>query len=70
MPTKFLCGNLVESDIMEEQGDGRIKLWWLRKVGCENDWWMELAQDHVQWQALILALFHFAVTTRALVKWK
>jgi hypothetical protein len=26
----------------------------LRKMGCEEGRWMELAQDHVQWRALVL----------------
>jgi hypothetical protein len=27
--------------------------------GCENGRWVELAQDHVQWWALILAVLNF-----------
>jgi len=28
----------------------------LREIGCEDGRWMELAQDRVQWQALVLAV--------------
>jgi hypothetical protein len=27
----------------------------LRETGCEDEKWMELAQNRVQWQALVLA---------------
>jgi hypothetical protein len=28
----------------------------LREIGCEDGRWMELAQDRVQWLALLLAM--------------
>jgi hypothetical protein len=28
----------------------------LREIGCEDGRWMELAQDRVQWQALVLEI--------------
>ena len=33
----------------------------LREIGCEDGRWMELAQDHVQWQALVLAVLRLLV---------
>jgi hypothetical protein len=33
----------------------------LRELGCEDGRWMELAQDRVQWQALVLAVLSFLV---------
>jgi len=33
----------------------------LREVGCEDGKWMELAQDRVQWQALLLAVLNLLV---------
>jgi hypothetical protein len=33
----------------------------LRETGCEDGEWMELAQDRVQWQALVLALFNILI---------
>ena len=28
----------------------------LREIGCEDGRWMELAQDRVQWRALVLTV--------------
>jgi len=33
----------------------------LTERGCEDERWMELAQDHVQWQALVLAVLKLLV---------
>jgi hypothetical protein len=33
----------------------------LMEMGCETGRWMELAQDHVQWQALVLAVLNLWV---------
>jgi hypothetical protein len=33
----------------------------LREIGCENWKWMELAQDRVQWLALVLAVLNLRV---------
>jgi hypothetical protein len=33
----------------------------LREIGCEDGRWMELAQDRVQWRALMLALLNLRV---------
>ena len=33
----------------------------LREIGCEDGRWMELAQDRVQWQALVLAVLNLLV---------
>jgi hypothetical protein len=32
-----------------------------RETGCENGRWMELAQHHVQWRALVLAVLNLRV---------
>ena len=31
------------------------------EIGCEDGRWMELAQDRVQWQALVLAVLNLLV---------
>ena len=31
------------------------------EIGCEDGRWMELAQDRVQWQALVLAVLNLPV---------
>jgi len=33
----------------------------LKKIGCEDGRWMELAQDRVQWWALLLAVLNICV---------
>ena len=33
----------------------------LMEIGCEDGRWMELAQDRVQWQALVLAVLNLLV---------
>jgi hypothetical protein len=33
----------------------------LRELGCEDGRWMELAQDRVQWWALVLAVLNLRV---------
>jgi hypothetical protein len=33
----------------------------LSKIGCEDGRWMELAQDRVQWQALVLTVLNLLV---------
>ena len=33
----------------------------LREIGCEDGRWMELAQDCVQWWALVLAVLNLLV---------
>jgi hypothetical protein len=33
----------------------------VRKVGCDDGRWIELAQDRVQWQAFVLAVLHFGL---------
>jgi len=35
-----------------------MDLW---EIGCEDGRWMELAQDRVQWQALVLAVLKLLV---------
>jgi hypothetical protein len=37
--------------------DGRI----LGKIGCDDGRWMELAQDRVQWRAVVLAVLNLGV---------
>jgi hypothetical protein len=39
----------------------------LRETGCEDGMWMELAQDRVQWQALILVVLNLRVLLPELV---
>jgi len=31
------------------------------EIGCEDGRWMELAEDHVQWWALVLAVLNLCV---------
>jgi hypothetical protein len=33
----------------------------LKEIGSEDGRWIELAQDRVQWQALVLAVLNFRV---------
>jgi len=33
----------------------------LMEMGCEDGRWIELTQDHVQWQAFVLAVLNFLV---------
>jgi len=33
----------------------------LREVECEDGKWMTLAQGHIQWLALVLAVFNLCV---------
>ena len=33
----------------------------LMEMGCEDGRWIELTQDHVQWQAFVLAVLSFLV---------
>jgi hypothetical protein len=33
----------------------------LRKIGCEDEKWMEMAQGGVQKQSILLAVFNFRV---------
>jgi len=33
----------------------------VREIGCEDGRWMELAQDRVQWRALVLAVLNLLV---------
>jgi hypothetical protein len=33
----------------------------LKEIGCEDGRWMELAQDRVQWQALVSAMLNLEV---------
>jgi hypothetical protein len=33
----------------------------LREIGCEDGRWIELAQDRVQWRALVLAVLNLGV---------
>jgi hypothetical protein len=33
----------------------------LREVGFEDERWMELTQDHVEWQAVVLAALNLQV---------
>jgi hypothetical protein len=39
----------------------------LREIGCEDGRWMDLAQDRVQWQALVLAVLKLLVLILELV---
>jgi hypothetical protein len=34
---------------------------YLTEVGCEDGRWVELAQDRVQWRALVLAVMNLRV---------
>ena len=33
----------------------------LMEIGCEDGRWMELAQDRMQWRALVLSVLNFCV---------
>jgi hypothetical protein len=37
----------------------------LREIGCEDGRWMELAQDRVQWRALVLAVLNLQLSGNA-----
>ena len=39
----------------------------LKEIGCEDGRWMELAQDHVQWWALVLEVLKLCVLLPELV---
>jgi hypothetical protein len=39
----------------------------LREIYCEDGRWMELAQDRVQWQALVLAVLNLRILLPELV---
>jgi hypothetical protein len=39
----------------------------LREICCEDGRWMKLAQDRVQWQALVLAVLNLRVLLPELV---
>jgi hypothetical protein len=36
---------------------------YLGEIGYEDDQWIELAQDHVQWWSLVLPVVDWVVTT-------
>jgi hypothetical protein len=38
------------------------------EMGCDDGRWMELAQDRVQWRALILAVLNFRLTIKVTLK--
>jgi hypothetical protein len=44
----------------------KLDLW---ETGCEDGRWMELAQDHVQWQVLVLSVEPSCSVTTMLVRW-
>jgi hypothetical protein len=50
----------VYTEDRKKRREGNIKMD-LRETGCENGRWMELAQDRVQWQALVLAVLNLLV---------
>jgi hypothetical protein len=55
--TGIPCKNILAS----EQGwEGNAKMS-LRETGYEDGRWMELAQDLVQWRALVLAVLNLRV---------
>ena len=39
----------------------------VREIGCEVGRWMELAEDRVQWQALVLVVLNLLVLLPELV---
>jgi hypothetical protein len=41
----------------------------LKEVCCENGRWIEVAQDNVQWRALVLAMLNLRVLLPVLVRW-
>jgi hypothetical protein len=42
----------------------------LSEIGCEDVRWMELDQDHVQWQALVLVVLNLMVLLQQCDLWK
>jgi hypothetical protein len=40
--------------------ENNIKMY-LREIGYDDGRWMKLAQDHVQWQALVLVVLYLQV---------
>jgi len=60
MHAELWWGNLSGNIHLEDrEGDGRLKD--LSKISSEDKMWMELAQDRVQWQALVLAVLNLLV---------
>jgi hypothetical protein len=55
----FMRGPLRKRPFRDLGCNGRIMD--LRETGCEDGRWMELAQDRVQWQALVLAVLNLRV---------
>jgi hypothetical protein len=54
MNTKFYLENLKGRDLLGDLGiDGKVIVRHLRKTGCKGVDWIHLAQDRVQWQALV-----------------
>jgi hypothetical protein len=52
--TRNACSILVGKPVVRKW-DNNIKMD-LREICCEDGRWMELAQDRVQWRALVLAM--------------
>jgi hypothetical protein len=51
---------LEDTNLRDRERDGRIALiLFIEKIGFKNRKWMGVAQDHVLWRALVLALFNF-----------
>jgi hypothetical protein len=42
----------------------------LQKISCDDGRWMELAQDHVQWRDLVLAVLNLRVLLPECVSYK
>jgi len=57
MQTEF---GLLENGYFEESCDGRIILRCILEVGCEDERLMRLAQDCVQYRALVFAALNFS----------
>jgi hypothetical protein len=54
--------NTLKSSHLEDQEENKKVMLNLRKMGCEDGRWMELAEDHVQWWVLILAVPYDSTT--------
>jgi DNA polymerase III delta prime subunit len=64
----------VRKSLEETSLQRQMRRWWeekikmkIRELGSENRRWMELAQDRVQWQALVLAVLNLRVLLPVLV---
>jgi hypothetical protein len=55
-------GKPLGKRLLEDPGGGRITLSWnFREIGSEDGRWMDLAQELVQWWALVLVVSNYCI---------